>query len=168
MWTDKQIKDAVGDYYGNLDHPHVPDLKVKDYPAFQRAAGLLFDTQEPSHDQVAQVHQHLQGAGVSPAEFEHVWMVAKPVANRLLGRDPSMIDVGLLKGATPKGIHQHYTDHPYPGYEEVTAGQVAKAWRQAEPIAQRNGLTAPNLHEVTRFAAAGYSAEDMQQHYGSG
>lgn len=148
-----------------------PDMTVDEYPNYERAATMLHSNvlqgNQPKPDTVTHTFHTLKAASLSPGEFEHVWTSARPVANRLLDRDPSIMELVRLKDAAPHEIHAHYSNHPYPGYEEVTAGQVAKHWRAAEAIARRHGRT-PNKEEVTRFAAAGYTAEDMMNHYGEG
>jgi hypothetical protein len=155
---------TVSAHYGDMPHPKAPSLKVKDYPAFERVAWMLND-RKPRPADVVHAHKSLQVAGISPAEFEQTWTVARPVANRLLnGRDPTMVDIQRLKEAHPRDIHRYYLDHPFPGYEEVTAHQMATHYRAAEAIARQYGRT-PNYEEVSRFAVAGYEADDMHQHY---
>jgi hypothetical protein len=165
-FSQRAVADAVATYYGNQPHPAAPQIKVKDYPAYERVAWMMNDVQPKGAD-VAHAAESLNQAGVSPSEFEQFWTTARPVANRLLGRDPSLIEAQRLKDATPQDIHRHYMDHPYPGYEEVTAGQMAKYYRAAEPIARQYGRV-PNHEEVSRFAIAGYEAEHMDSHYQGG
>jgi hypothetical protein len=160
------IAKAASDFYGELPHPGAPQLKVKEYPAFERVAWMLNDRAPTGHD-VAHAHESLKQAGMSPAEFEGVWSTARPVANRLIGEDPKMQDLVRLKDAHPHEIHAFYMDHPYPGYEEVTAGQMARYYRASEAIARRYGRT-PNLEEVSRFASAGYEDEHIETHYSEG
>lgn len=166
----RAIRQAVEAHINAQPHPLAPDLTVGEYPMFERIASMLNDQvlrgNKPKPEMVVHAHQTLKSAQLSPGEFEHIWTMARPVANRLLDRDPSIIEMAKhLREATPKDVHQYYSDHPYPGYEEVSAGQVARYQRAAEPIARRYGKS-PNLEEVTRFAAAGYTHDDMHQHYG--
>ena len=168
----KSIRDAVDAHLNAQPHPLAPTLTVGEYPNFERVASMLNSEvlrgNQPTPEMVSHASETLKGMQMSPGDFEHVWTMARPVANRLLGRDPSMIEMAKhLREATPREVHQYYSDHPYPGYEEVRAGEVAKYMRAAEPIARRYQRK-PNLEEVTRFAAAGYTHDDMHQHYGGG
>ncbi len=156
----------TSDLYGDMPHPQATGLKVKEYPAYERVAWMLHDRQ-PNGDDVAHTAETLRQAGISPSEFESTWSVARGVANRLLGQDPTIVDVQRLKGASPMDIHAYYRDHPFPGYEEVSAGDMARYYRAAEPIARQYGLV-PQHNEVARFAVAGYDEAAMHDHYGSG
>lgn len=164
------LQAAIDQVVGGQPHPQAPGVTVNDYPIYERVAGMLNSTvlrgNNPKPEMVEHAYHTLKGAEMSPSEFEHIWTAARPIANRLLNRDPSIPEMaGHLRQMTPGQMHGYYSDHPYPGYEEVKAGDVARYMRAAEPIARANGHT-PNLHEVTRFAVAGYEAEDMQRHYG--
>lgn len=166
----KAIQEAVSSHLNAQPHPLAPSITVGDYGTHERVASMLnsrvLQGNKPSAEMVVHAAETLKGMKMSPGEFEHVWTVARPVANRLLNRDPSMLEMSKhLREAAPKDVHQYYSDHPYPGYEEVRAGDVAKYMRAAEPIARRYGK-APNMEEVTRFAAAGYNHDDMHSHYG--
>jgi len=141
----------------------VPSLLIKDYPSYERVAWMLNDRQPQPRD-VAHAAETLQQAGLSPAQFETTWSVARPVANRLLGQDPTMTQLVHLKDAAPRDIHAYYLDHPFPGYEEVTAGQMAQHYRAAEAIARQYGQI-PNHEEVSRFAITGADAAQMHDHY---
>ena len=163
-FSQASVAKHVADYYGNQPHPAAPALKVNEYQAYERVAWQLNDRQ-PTGADVTHAAQTLKQAGISPSEFEQTWSVARPVSNRLLGQDPTIQQIATLKAASPKDIHTYYMDHPYPGYEEVTAGEMVKHYRAAEPIARQYGRT-PNHEEVSRFAVAGYTADDMHAHYG--
>ncbi len=154
---------AVAAFYGDMPHPKAPTVTVNEYPAYERVAFMMNDT-KPDGAAVTHAAESLKQAGISPSEFEQVWHVARPVANRLLGRDPNLIEVQRLKTADPKAIQQHYLDHPFPGYEEVTAGQMARHYRAAEPIARQYGRV-PNHEEVSRFALVEADHDYMHQHF---
>ena len=160
------IARVTAEVYGNMDHPLVPGLKVKEVPAYERVAWMMND-RRPSAKDVQQAAQTLKHAGISPSDFESTWSIARPVANRLLnGRDPTIVQLQHLVGKNPHEVHDYYMHHPYPGYEEVTAGDMARYYRAAEAISRQYGHR-PNFEEVSRFAVAGYTADDMHDHYGS-
>lgn len=161
------IAKHAADVFGNMPHPQIPELKVNEVSAYERVAWMMGDRQ-PTVADVAHAAATLKGANISPSDFESTWAVARPVANRLLdGRDPTIVQMQHLIGKSPSEIHDYYMGHPFPGYEEVTAGQMARSWRAAEAVARQYGQV-PNHNEVSRFAVAGYTADDMHQHYGGG
>lgn len=163
----QHVATHVAAVYGNMPHPQVPSLKVNEVAAYERVAWMLND-KKPTPTDVEHAATTLKQAGISPADFETTWAVARPVANRLLdGRDPTMVQLKQLVGKSPQEVHDYFSGHPFPGYEEVTAGQMVRHWRAAEAIARQYGR-APNHEEVSRFAAAGYTADDMHSHYGGG
>jgi len=157
------IASHVADAFGNMPHPQVPSLLIKDYPSYERVAWMLNDRQPQAMD-VAQAAETLKQAGLSPSQFETVWSVARPVANRLLGQDPTITQLQHLRDASPQDIHHYYMNHPYPGYEEVTAGEMVRAYRTAEQVARQYGQV-PNHEEVSRFALTGAGIDDMHGHY---
>lgn len=166
----RSIQQAVTTHLNSQPHPMAPSLTVGEFPVYERVAAMLNDKvlqgNKPKPEMVAHAHQTLKSAQLSPGEFENVWTLARPVANRLLDRDPSIPEMAKhLREATPGMVHDYYSNHPYPGYEEVKAGDVARYMRAAEPIARRYGKS-PNLEEVTRFAVSGYGHDDIHQHYG--
>lgn len=153
----------VANAFGNMPHPQAPSLLIKDYPSYERVAWMLND-RKPQPKDVAQAAETLKQSGLSPSQFESTWAVARPVANRLLGTDPTMHQITTLASASPQDIHSYYLNHPFPGYEEVTAGEMAKHYRMAEPIARQYGQV-PNHEEVSRFAVTGAGADAMHAHY---
>lgn len=164
-----KIPQVVADYYGNMPHPLVPEVKVRDYEMFENVAADMFESQleskRPSPEHVAHAFQQLQAMQMTPAEFQHTWAVAKPVSQRLLDREPTMVDIDRLRHSTPHEIHQHYFHSPYPGYEEVTAGQMARHWRAMEPIAKLHGQQL-NHETVSRAAIAGWTSDDAHNYFG--
>jgi hypothetical protein len=153
----------VAEVYGNMPHPQVPSLLIKDYPSHERVAWMLNDRKPLPHE-VAQAAETLKQAGLSPSQFESTWAIARPVANRLLGTDPTMQQLVALQGGSPQDIHHYYMNHPFPGYEEVTAGEMVRGYRAAEHVARQYGQV-PNHEEVSRFVATGASSDDMHNHY---
>lgn len=160
-----QVGQTVSEFYGNLPHPQAPELKVREFDVYARVAARFNEEPQPNHEQILQAYHMLKNIEMSPSEFERVWDLAKPLANRLLDRPPSIHDLDLLQGAHPEEVHHYYFTHPHPEFPEVQAGEIARYHAAAEPIARQHGYE-PNLHEVARFAIAGYDAEDMARHYG--
>jgi hypothetical protein len=102
---------------------------------------------------------------MAAADFEHTWETARPIANRILGRDPRMQELALFVGAHPGDMHEYYMEHPMPGHEEIKAGDFIRYYHAATPIAQSTVGRKPLKVEVARFAAAGYQTEDILNHY---
>jgi hypothetical protein len=172
VFTPSVISRATADHYGGMEHPLLPGtgVTVRQYPLYERTASLLYGDQikgQPTPSHVEQAFHTLKGAGLSPGEFESAWSTMLPVSQRLLNREPSMQEVAKLKDASPADIHHHYMSHPYPGYEEVTAGDMVRYWRAAEPIARAHGQEL-NHEAVSRFAIAGYNHDDIHEYYRSG
>lgn len=160
-----KLPHVVADYYGNQPHPDAPDIKVKEYEAFAKVAARFFENPKPQREQITQAYHLLNNANLSPAQFERVWDIAKPLANRLLGTPPTIHDLDMLRDAHPGDIQRYYLDHPHPKYPEVSAGDFNRYYHAAEPIANMHADRFPVDHEVARFAAAGYETEDLIAHY---
>lgn len=167
-----RLHQAVDDLYGNMPHPQAPRIKVKEYAAFERAAKVK---KSKGHGQEAQVtgqevsdmHAHLHALEMSPQEFESSWRVARPLASRLLGRDPEMDELKYLAGKHPEDVSHFYNSMPHPQYPEVTAGQMAKFHYIAEPFAREHAGRKPVPLEVARFAMQNASDEHIRNHYQS-
>jgi hypothetical protein len=157
---------AAKTYYNDLPHPLAPEIKVGDYGAFEQAAKTFMDGKKPQPADVAHIHQSLKHLELSPSDFERLWKTSKPLANRLLNRDPTFEEMKILQEAHPGDIHGYYMDHPHPDFPEVKAGEMAKAYHAATPIARKMVGRNPNAHETARFAIANYSSEDMINHFG--
>src|SRR5215472_15512930 len=87
---------SIEQVYGDKPHPSVPEVKVRDYEAFARVAARMFYERRPTAEHIATAHRALTSADISPGEFERLWDVAKPLANRLLSRDPTIHDLASL------------------------------------------------------------------------
>jgi hypothetical protein len=159
------IQKATEDYYGNLPHPEANDVPVNQYSLYQNVAARLNSSQTPTGDQTNQAYLLLQNLQMTPAEFERVWDISKPMTNRLLSRDPTVHELVDLAHQPPNAIHDYYMNHPDPIYPEVKAGDMAKYSHTAEPIARAYAGRSPNQVELARFAIGNYSAEDMAAHY---
>ena len=165
MFNPDLLNQAVAKVYGQKPHPDVPEIKIKDYAVFARAAARMFQEAQPKPEHVKTAYHSLTNANVSPAEFERIWDVAKPLANRLLDRDPNIHDLMLLHGQHPSQIQAYYMDHPHPKFPMATAGDISRyanvALYPARVLAGRD----PNLHELGSFALRGYQMEDIVAHY---
>lgn len=156
---------VIGEYIGNLPHPDAQSMPIKEYDAHERVAAMLKNPDEPQPSDVEQAYHMLRQVDMSPAEWEYAWKLARPTANRLLDRDPDLQELVMFRGAHPADVHDFYSSHPYPGHEEVRAGEMARYFHAATPIAHTLAGRKPVLTEVARFAAAGYTHDDIARHY---
>jgi hypothetical protein len=162
-----QIAKTVQAVYGDKPHPSLPEVKVKEYPVFRRVAGLMFEEPQPTAKHVAAAYHTLTNAGVSPAEFERVWDVAKPLANHLLDRDPTIHDVQMLTQKPPGEIHSYYMDHPHPEYPASQAGDIARYAAVSREAANRYVGRDPITAELHMFNMGGYTSDEIHDHYAS-
>lgn len=159
------IHQAITRVYGEKPHPDVPEIKVKEYEAFARAAAMMHETSEPSPQQVQTAYHALKGSGIAPAEFERLWVVAKPLANRLLHQDPTIHDLTMLVGSHPHEVQSYYMDHPHPQAPEASAGDIARYAAVSLYPARRLAGREPNLVELHKFVMGNYSMQDIVSHF---
>ena len=161
----RKLTGIVEEVIGDLPHPLASSITVKDYKAHEKAAGMMKNPDQALPKDVVAAYHLLTQMKMSPHEFENTWQLARPVANRFLGRDPRPQEIGQFTGAHPADVQDYYSSHPYPGHEEVKAGDFVRYYHASKPIAQ--GITGRNPLpvEIARFASAGYSDEDIQNHY---
>jgi hypothetical protein len=159
------VKSAIQQVLGNKPHPLAPEIKVKDYPAFARAAARMFQQKQPTPQHVSTAYHALTNAEVSPAEFERVWDVAKPLANTLLDRDPTIHDIHMLATKMPGDIHSYYMEHPHPKMPTAKAGDIARYAAIAREPANRYHGRNPVLGELHTFVMGQYSASEVHDHY---
>jgi hypothetical protein len=160
----EKVQKAVEEYYGNLPHPNAPSVKVKDYPVFAKVA-MALKSAFPDGSDVENAHQQLKALNISPADFHAAWEVARPLANRLLGRDPHMTEIARLQQASPGEIYDHYHNHPHPQMPDVRAGELVQYFHASRELAQQHHGRDPNHVELQKFVHGQYSADDIAQHY---
>lgn len=160
-----KLTSAIQKVYGEKPHPALPEVKVKDYPTFARVAARMFQQGSPQPQQVSVAYHTLTNARLAPAEFERLWDVSKPLANRLLNRDPTIHDMHMLTGKTPGEVQGYYMDHPHPQYPESSAGDIARYAAIAREPANRYASRNPNTLELHTFVMGNYSADEVHDHY---
>jgi hypothetical protein len=158
------LKQAVDDYYGNLPHPLAPSIRAREYPAYAKIAAMFKDGMPDGKD-VEAAAQMLRGIQLAPSEFEYLWKIARPVANRLTGQDPHPIELQRLKNASPAEIAQYYGSLPHRDYPEISSADFARYHHAMTPIARQHVQRDPVALEVARAAAAGWSHEDIGTFY---
>lgn len=161
------LQKAADELYGAMPHPKGNgQIKVSEWPAYVRVAARLKGARMPEADDVVSAFTMLKGAGVSPAEFEYVWDIAKPVSTRLIGKEPHILEIARLAQAHPSEILHYYSSLPHPKSPEISAGDYAKYFHAMQPHAQQLPTPRdPNHVEVTRAAIGNWETEDIQRHY---
>jgi hypothetical protein len=160
-----RLNAVIDQVIGDQPHPKAPSLKVKDYKAHETVAEMMKNPDRPTPQDVVDAYHTLNGIGMSPAQFQHAWKIARPLANRFLGRDPDPSELAQFVDGHPADVYDYYAHSPYPGHEEIKAGDFVKYFHAATPIAQATIGRKPLPVEIARFAAAGYQSEDMLNHY---
>lgn len=159
------LQAAVEDVIGRVPHPDAPSVSVADFEAHRGVAAMMKGDLGANADDVVRAVHLLKQMDMTPADFEHTWELSQATSTRLLNRDPSPQEIKTLHGAMPGDVHAYYVSHPYPGFEENTAGEMARYSAAAKPIANSLAGRDPLPLEIARFAAAGYDADSMMRHY---
>lgn len=161
-----RLSSVIAQVIGDMPHPDAPAMKVRDYKAHVKSAQLITGKDEVAPADVSNAYHLLRSMDMSPSDFEHTWSIAHPVAQRFLGREPLPQEIKQLTGQHPGDVHSYYAESPHPDFPEIQAGDFARYYHAAEGIAVAAGVKRKPLPiEVTRFAMAGYDAEDIQRHY---
>jgi hypothetical protein len=151
--------------FGQLPHPDVPEITNAEYPVYERVASMMRNPHKPTHMDVKDAFHQLKSVDLSPHEWEHAWTVSRPVANRLLGRDPTIQELIRHRDAHPADIHDYYYHSPSTSHPEFKAGVMAKYMHMASESASRHVERKPLLQEAALFAASDFTHEHIDQHY---
>ena len=160
-------RQVVENFYANMPHPLAPELKVKDYPAYARAA-IVMKGEFPNGEDVRTTYHALNAAGVSPSQFEYLHRLMTPVTTRFLGRKPELEEIARLKNAGPNEIQQYFASMPHPQYPEAKVGDMFRYYHATVPVAREHTGQDPSALELARFAVARYGIEDIHVHYHQG
>jgi hypothetical protein len=160
-----RVREVVTAGYSKLPHPDVPELTNGEFPLYERVAAMMSNPEDPSHEEIRSAYHQLTQAGISPQQWEHAWQIARPLANRLLDRDPDLSELVHLIDAHPADIHHYYSSLPSPSHPEIQAGELARYLHVAAEPAGRHLQRGPLLAEAARFAAFNASPEDVELHY---
>jgi hypothetical protein len=160
-----RVRQLVQTEFGKLPHPQVPSLTNAEYHLYERVAAMKKSPHSIVPTDVEGAYEELNSAGLSPAQFEHLWPIARPLANRLLGRDPNLQEMAHLADAHPNDIHNYFSSLPSPSHPEIQAGALARYLHVAAEPAGRILNRRPLLQEAATFAAMGAAPEDVEQHY---
>lgn len=160
-----RLASVVKDSFGSLPHPDAPSLTNDEYPVYERIAAMIRNPDDPTPTDVVGAYNQLQAANLSPHQWEHAWTISRPVANRLLGRDPTIQELVRHGDAHPSEIHDFYWHSPSTSHPEIKAGVIAKYTHIASDAASRHVDRAPTRQEIAHFAAADYHPQDVDAHY---
>jgi len=121
--------------------------------------------QDPS--KVAEFATQLQGAGVEPEIFTHLFPFVSSARRKLLGSDvqTQISDLSKYVGMSTADVMGAIRGEPHPKAPQYSAGQVDDMQRMAMthsvPLAGRM----PVMSEIYGFLSGGASWKDVQQHY---
>ena len=160
-----KLAKIVSDSFGSLPHPDVPNLTNAEYATYQRVAAMQRNPHPATHEDVKNAAEQLKAVDLSPHEWEYAWSISRPLANRLLGRDPTIQELVRHRDAHPGDIHDFYSRHPSTSHPEIPAGTMIQYAHMAADAASRHLDRAPHLKEVAQFAAAGHSTDHIEEYY---
>jgi hypothetical protein len=160
-----RLVQVVNEEFGKLPHPDVPEITNADYPIYERVAAMKRNPHPPTPGDVRGAYHELTQAGISPSQWEHAWEISRPLANRLLGRDPKIQELVRHQDAHPSEIYDFYYHHPSPSHPEIKAGVMATYMHMANDVANRHLDRPPLLREVAKFAASNYQPQEIENHY---
>lgn len=161
----RQLAAVVQEAFDNLPHPKAPALTNAEYPVYERIAAMMRNPDEPVPSDVEAAYHQLKHAGITPSQWEHAWTISRPVANRLLGRDPTLQELIRHGDAHPSEIHDYYWHSPSSSHPEIKAGEMAKYMHIASQVAPNHVDWTPTRQDAAYFAAAGMHPSDVEAHY---
>ena len=142
------LEELVHGFFAEMPHPQAPSIKVGDYPTAARLATVLKFGQgghasaaevENFWHEFKQMNQSLtdqKRMSISPDEFIHLAKQAGQSSFAYHGRPPTMHELGRLRDADPKTMHDFYGALPDEHYQTVPAAEMAKALQSARPWAE--------------------------------
>jgi hypothetical protein len=161
----QRLHQVVRETFGKLPHPDAPELTNAEYPVYERVAAMMRNPHQPTAADVKDAYHQLQAADLSPHEWEHAWTISRPIANRLLGQDPTLQELIRHRDAHPSEIYDYYWHHPSTSHPEIKAGVMAKYGHMAVDAASRHLERAPLLSEIAQFASAEHHPEHIDAYY---
>lgn len=159
------LKQVASEEFGKLPHPDVPALTNSEFPVYERMAKMLHEPHTPTPNMVEDLYNQLQAVGLSPHQWEHAFEISRPLANRLLDRDPTLQELVRHGDAHPGDVHDYYSASPSPSHPEIKAGEMVRYLHIASESAGRNLERKPLPHEVAHFAAMQAHPDYIDMHY---
>jgi hypothetical protein len=160
-----QVHQIVREEFGKLPHPDVPEITNAEYPNYQRVAAMKRNPHPPTSSDVRDAYAELTATGISPSQWEYAWTISRPLANRLLHRDPTIQELVRHADAHPSDIHDYYSHSPSLSHPEIKAGEMARYLHIANDVANRHLERPPLLREVAKFASAQFHPDQIEAHY---
>ena len=161
----RRLVQVVNEEFGKLPHPDVPEITNADYPVYERVAAMKRNPHPPTSHDVRAAYHELTQTGIKPSQWEHAWTISRPLANRLLGRDPTLQELVRNADAHPTEIHDYYSNLPSRSHPEIKAGEMARYKHLASDPADHHLERAPLMREVAIFAAGQFHPDQIDAHY---
>ena len=160
-----KIHQAVTDYFNNQPHPKAPGVRAGDFPLAVRLASAAKFGGHATPPEAEAFWKEFQQMHMSPAEFEQMLESAAPHSFALHGRPPSMTELTKFgeSKSTPSQIREHYAQLPDKNYPELSAGEMIKNLRKAEPWAQAHLGRKPVKKEAVHLHHSGMDPQAFFQ-----
>lgn len=161
----QRVRQVVSEQFGKLPSPEIPEITNAEYPIYERLAEMKRNPDEASTQDVKNVFHEVSQSGISPQQWEHAWKLSRPLANRLLGRDPYIEELIRHADAHPSEVYDYYFNHPSESHPEIKAGVMAQYIHLSNDVANFHLERAPLLEEVAKFASGQFHPDQIEAHY---
>lgn len=148
-------------------HPLEPALKVGEFALAVKLASMAKFGGHASAHEAALFWPQFQATGMSPDEFEHALEHLAPLSFTYHGRPPTMREIAMFKDKQPHEARRYFADLPDRNYPHVTAGEMVKALRAAEPHAQEHLGRGPVKYEAQYLHHSGENPADYYAKLGA-
>lgn len=156
--------DAIAnEWQGEQPHPLERGLKIKDFALAVKLASMAKFGGHASPAEAALFFPQFTASGMSPDEFEHALDRLAPLSYTYHGRPPTMHEIAQLKDKQPHEARRYFADLPDKTYGHVTAGEMVKSMRAAEPHAQEHLGRPPVKYEAQYLHHSGEHPRDYYQ-----
>jgi hypothetical protein len=153
------------EWHGEMPHPLEPGLKIKEFPIAVKLATQTKFGSHASPQEASAFWKEFQNMNeklvnqkrepLSPEEYGHVLDHLAPLSFVYHNRPPTMHEVANLRDAKPADVRQHYSDLPDQHHPDITAGNMVRAMKAAEPHAQEHLGRSPVKLEAAYLVHSG-------------
>jgi hypothetical protein len=169
-WTEEFATQVANQWHGDQPHPDAPGVKVKEFATAVKLASQAKFGGHASAKEAEAFWGEFQGMNarltaqkkepLTPEEYGQVLDHLAPLSFVYHNRPPSMSEVVKLRDAKPHEVRQHYGDLPDQHYPDVSAADMVKALRAADPHAQEHLGRPPVKLEAAYLVHSGASPSE--------
>ena len=158
-------------WWDEQPHPKDPTgkLKIKEFATAVKLATMAKFGGHASAPEASLFWGEFAPNGVpmmAPEEFEQTLDRIAPLSFTFHGRPPTMKEIVQLKDSHPHEVSKYFEDLPDKTYPHVTAGNMVKTLRSAEPHAQEHLDRSPNKFEAQYLYHSGEAPANYYQKMG--